>query len=207
MATNPRGIKRSPARLLLERAIAEREAAQRRLAEAQSAVSEARSRQYAAVRRAEALLEEEREAREDVVALIAGGDVDELVRPAAEIDAAERQSRAWRRARKAAEHEVIAREAALDRARADVDEAARAVIEESVDVEKLVAECASAREAVVHKQHELASIGALLPDSAKRRAIDDFLAEQWLVLQEDHPAGAPYVDAFEALRSNGERHR
>jgi hypothetical protein len=197
---------KSPARSGLERAIAERSAAEARLAEAQSAVAEARSRQYEAARRAEELLEQEREAG-DVVALIAGGDVDELVRPAAEIDAAERQSRAWRRAREAAEHEVIAREAALDRARADVDEAARAVIEESVDVEKLVAECASAREAVVHKQHELASIGALLPDSAKRRAIDEFLAEQWLVLQENHPAGAPYVDAFEALRSNGERHR
>lgn len=192
----------SPVREALRQAHLRLKAAQSAVDEAENAVAEAQRRQYQAARRAEELLEEE-EKPDDVVTMISAGDVDALVRPTAEIEAAENEARAWKKAKETAAYLAESRLAELERARANVDEAARAVVDEMVDIEKLIAEARAARSTVVKHQNELISILALLPDfSVKSRSINEILSESWLLsrpVQESR-----WSDMFVALKTDHE---
>ncbi|HEY8126121.1 MAG TPA: hypothetical protein VIF88_11970 [Methylocystis sp.] len=189
----------------LRQAIRERADAQRALDEAQRAVAEAESRQYAAARKAEELLEKSNEPRDDVVALCLAGDVASLVRPTAEIDALSQEARGWKRAKNAAMDIVSDRKAALRRANVLVEDEAREVVDETVDAERLIDEAAAARKIVVEKQHEIARLLTILPDgSSKRALLSDFLSQAWLVLQADNPSGAAHVELFERLMNDAD---
>jgi hypothetical protein len=109
----------------------------------------------------------------------------------------------WRRAHKIAEQAIPGRQAAVDCAGREVEKAARAVIGSSCDVGKLVADAEIAAAAIIDQRSRLMNLRTHL-DGDANAAVDNFLARPWLLHEMNgewmnHPAAAQYRDAHAAL--------
>jgi hypothetical protein len=207
----PRFEKTPTPRERLAEAINDRDAARQAVVDARYAEDKAREHTYAAEHEADELRKraEAPESGDDAVAAITRGDVLELARPAAEaraaIEAAEQRIAAWRHAADLAESAVPIRQDALERGEKRVEECARAVVVESIDIDKMLAETKEAADWLVGQRALLLHLMSILPrESPDRAAVSDYLASPWLAGEYDdkwrkNPSIKPYAQAFEQL--------
>lgn len=204
----------------LREAIADQQAAERVLEEAQRAATNARERWSAVSARIGEINAEIEDAQEhaenssdDVIsALAVGGDV--LDKPRARIDelraaldASEIESAKWRHAINLAEQAIEARRNAVDVAQDRVAEAARRVAESELNVSALIARAEAARQATLVATATLNSVRAMLPHaSVGRQAIESFMAQPWCapISVERASGGENYHDWFDALRADAD---
>lgn len=203
---------RDPSREALAAAIAAAETARKNLTDAQAASARAEECVWAASARLTALREDAALASPAgaIISSLAAGNTDiaTIDRPAAEVSAkienAESELAAWRRAREAAEAEIAPRENSLDWAKLHLKDAVAEVMR-SVDVDALLENAERARDALLAERCRLMELCELLPRfSPEWRAVEQFLGHPFLLHEngdgwKNHPAVAPWREAFDAL--------
>lgn len=199
----------------LRSAIADQQAAQHALEEAQRAASNARERWFAASRKADQLaaqIEEVAEQPPDKFIEALAGDLATIIdSPVAalrkQLEAAEAELTVWGAARSVAEDAIEARRKALDLAQYFVDTAARRVVEAETNIAAALCACEALRSELLDSQARIAAIaGSVEHTGDLRKRLDAFLTDSWLIDApwRNRPAEQQVKDAFAALKADAD---